>query len=117
MKLHLIVSRIAAAFIFGVFGVWEVVQPAYWIGFVPNFLSTAINPIPLVIVHGIVLTLVGIAFVGNRYVKFAAIVATLLMLQIIIFLFAVAGFNEILVRDMSIMLFTASFIFLPKQSQ
>ena len=111
MKLHFLLVRLAAAFIFGIFGVWEIVQPAYWIGFVPHFLSVAIDSIPLVIIHGIVLVLLAIGFVAKYQVKYVAAIGCLLLLQIIVFLFAVAGFNEVLVRDMAIMFFMASLIF------
>ena len=111
MKLHFLIVRLAAAFIFGVFGVWEIVQPAYWTGFVPHFLSNLIDPIPLVIIHGIVLTLLSIGFILNYRVKYIAFTGCLLLLQIIVFLFAAAGFNEILVRDTAIMLFMSSLIF------
>ena len=111
MKLHFLIVRLAAAFIFGVFGIWEIVQPAYWTGFVPHFLSNQIDPIPLVIIHGIVLALLSIGFILNYHVKYVAIAGCSLLLQIIVFLFAVAGFNEVLVRDISIMLFMSSLIF------
>lgn len=105
-----ILSRGAITFVFTVFGVWEVIQPMYWAAFVPAFV-TALAPVTtLVTIHGIALTLIGIgmAVLKRRAFRIAAVLATLVMLEIVVSLLAVGHFPDILVRDVAILLLAAS---------
>lgn len=100
----------AASFIFLIFGVWELINPQYWVGFVPQFLLT-FYPTILVIIHGIVLTFLGIWIATGKWLRIAAIVGTLVMAQIVISLLVLSGFSDLLVRDVTILLFILSLVF------
>lgn len=107
---HLIV-RLGAAALFLTFGVWEAMQPSYWIGFVPSFASSLADPHFIVVVHGVALLLIGILFATNTAVRYTAVAATLVLLCIVITMYLESGFNDLVVRDGAIAIFVASLMF------
>ncbi len=105
-------ARLGAASIFLTFGIWEIVQPTYWTGFVPQYALTLAPVNTLVIVHGIILVPIGLAFLFlSRYIRYVAIIASLVLISIIFTLAMESGLSDILVRDVSILLFTIALIF------
>lgn len=102
----------AAAFIFIVFGLWEIINPVYWSGFVPSFISKIFSNINLLVqLHGIVLMLVGVCFVFEFKRKIASVLGTLVMLDIVFSLLVESGFSDLLVRDIVITVLIASIFF------
>ncbi len=102
----------ASAFIFIVFGLWEIINPIYWSGFVPSFISKFFSNIGLLVqIHGIILTLIGICFVFGFKRKVASVFGTLIMLDIVFSLFIESGFSDLLVRDLVITILIASIFF------
>lgn len=102
----------AAAFIFIVFGLWEIINPVYWSGFVPSFISKVFSNVNLLVeIHGIVLTLLGICFVFEFKRKIASVLGTLIMLDIVFSLFLESGFSDLLVRDIIITILIVSIFF------
>lgn len=104
------------AFVFFAFGIWEIVQPVYWIGFVPPRIGAFIPPLLLLRVHGAVLIVVALGLAAGWRVrpwpgKLFAIAATAIMASICGSLWLMAGFTDILVRDIAILLFAVSLIF------
>lgn len=106
-----IVSRIALAVIFIGIGIWEIVQPQYWNAFVPAFLSSSISANLLVNVHGVILLIIGLAVLSGAYLRIAAILATLVMLEIIVLLVFESGFTDLLIRDTAVLLLAVALIF------
>lgn len=107
-----IIARFGIFFLFLTFGIWEIVDPSYWIGFAPSFVAKSANALLLVKIHGIILSVIGAGiFFSRRYVKFFAILASLIMIQIVGSLWLASGFTDLLVRDIAILIFTVSLIF------
>ena len=102
----------AAAFIFIVFGFWEIINPGHWSGFVPSFISNIFSNVNILVqIHGIVLTLIGICFVFGFKRKIASVLGTLVMLDIVFSLFLESGLTDLLVRDIVIAILIASIFF------
>ncbi len=106
-----LVSRLGVVFIFVSFGIWEIINPGYWTAFVPQIALMFGDPILLVKIHGLVLTIIGLGILSGFYLRYFAIAGALLMLEIVITLFTESGWSDILVRDIGILLFTISLIF------
>ena len=107
-----IIARFGILFLFLTFGIWEIVNPDYWIGFAPAFIAKSSNAIMLVKIHGIILSMVGAGiFISRRHFRFFAILATVIMIQIVVSLWFASGFSDLLVRDIAILIFTVSLMF------
>ena len=104
------INIVAVAFLFLVFGIWELINPQYWQGFVPSILYS-LNITLLIMIHGAVLSLLGIWILIGKWLKIAAIVGTLVMAQIVMSLIISSGFSDIVVRDFTILLFVLSLAF------
>ena len=100
----------SASFIFLAFGIWEIINPEYWQGFVPSVLFK-FNITLLILAHGIVLAILGAWLLTGKWLKAAAVTGTIIMAQIVISLFLSSGFSDLLVRDFAIMLFVLSLAF------
>ncbi|HLG24867.1 MAG TPA: hypothetical protein VI564_08105 [Candidatus Nanoarchaeia archaeon] len=100
-----------SAFLFLAFGIWELIDPMYWAGFVPPFMSGFLDAKILVLIHGIVLTVLGVWLVIGKWMKYASIVGALVMAQIIVELIVSSGFTDLFVRDFAILLFVLSLYF------
>lgn len=107
-----IIIRFGIFFLFLSFGIWEIIDPNYWLGFAPSFIAKSANALLLVKIHGIALSIIGAGiFFSRRHLKFFAIPATLIMFQIVVSLWLASGFTDLLVRDIAILIFTASLMF------
>ncbi len=103
----LVTLGLAAVFI--PIGVWEIVNPQFWVGFVPTFLTGIATP--LVLVHGAVLTIIGIWALTQWKLRWAGVFATLIMLEITTSLLFESGFSSIWIRDVGILFLAASLMF------
>ena len=114
ISIHYLIARISIAFIFLTFGIWEIIQPAYWTAYLPGFAFNLgfISPDSLLMVHGAVLILLalGLLFL-SRYLRIFASLSALVMLSIVASLIMSTGWDDVLVRDITILLFTISLIF------
>ncbi len=106
-----ILTRLAVAQILIIFGIWEIIQPAYWNSFVPTFVSGFININLFVQLHGIFIIILGIAILIGAYLRISAALAALTILAVIVFLLISSGFSDIIVRDIVIVLAAASLVF------
>ena len=104
-------SRLALASIFIAFGVWEIVQPSFWSYYVPSFLGTFVPIDTLVILHGSILLVIGLAVLLGVYLRVASAMAALMMLFIIADLVSVSGFSDLVVRDIVVLLLAVSLFF------
>lgn len=113
MKLDLVRKWLlvaAVSVVFLGFGVWELVNPQYWVSFLPSFLS-GFAPLVLVRLHGIALVLVAAWLLSGWKLRIAAVFATLLMLEINTSLLIEYGFSDLLIRDVGILLAAAALMF------
>lgn len=106
------IARFGIFFLFLTFGVWEIVSPDYWVGFAPAFIAKSTDILLMVKIHGIILSIIGIGiFLSRRHTKLFAILATIMMIQIVVSLWLASGFSDLLVRDIAILIFAISLIF------
>jgi uncharacterized membrane protein len=111
-KIRHYLATYAVSFIFIIFGIWEIINPQYWAGFVPSFVSRLPGSANfLVQIHGIVLAAAAISLAFDFKRKIAAALGTLMMLGIVISLYIDSGFSTLLIRDIAITLFVASLFF------
>lgn len=107
-----ILTRFGIFFLFLTFGIWEIIDPGYWIGFAPSFIVKSVSALLMVKIHGIILSIIGAGiFFSRRHLKFFAILASLIMIQIVGSLWLASGFTDLLVRDIAILIFAVSLVF------
>ena len=109
-KISRFLASLAISIVFIIFGIWEILQPNYWIGFVPGYASVIMSVTTLVIIHGLVLAILGVWLITGIKKKAAAILSALVMLDIIISV-SEGGFSDVLVRDIGLFILTLSLIF------
>ena len=100
----------SASFLFLAFGIWEIISPKSFVGYLPSFLLTE-NATTFVIIHGMVLTALGIWIITGKWLKAASAVGALMILQIIFDLIVSSGFTDLLVRDIALLMFVLSLAF------
>ena len=105
-----IFTRLGLSVIFIAFGIWEILQPLYWVSFVPTQLGGILSSSLLVTVHGSVLLIVGLAVLLGFYLRIAAFLSILIMFEILITLIIVSGFSDLIIRDI-VVLFLAIALF------
>lgn len=98
-----IVERFGLAFCLLSIGIWEVVRPAYWFGYMPSFLMGRVDMGLVVRLHGIILCLVGAAVLAGIRLRVASGAAVLILLAIAGSLVLESGFSEIFLRDVPIL--------------
>lgn len=106
-----IITRLGISFIFITFGIWEVIDPAYWSGFVPKLVQNFIDLNLVVRFHGIILLILGLGVISGFQTKKFGIASTFIMASIVFSLILNFGFSDILVRDLVILLFASTLIF------
>ena len=107
-----IIARFGIFFLFLTFGIWEIIDPNYWIGFAPSFIAESANALLMIKIHGIVLSIIGAGiFFSGRHVKFFSILSAVIMIQIVLSLWFVSGFSDLFVRDVAILIFAVSLVF------
>ncbi len=105
--LSTILARIALAFCYLGFGIWEIISPKAWTTYLPAFLKT-MNPILLIEVHGIALTVAALGVLSGYFQKFFTAFSVLLLLDICVEIFFQEGFTDIFIRDVSLLLFACA---------
>lgn len=97
--------RWSLAFVFAWFGISEIFNPVYFSGYIPPFVKILpfFNPNLFIRIHGIVLTLLSLCLIFKFKLKLTGIVNILMLVQIIVGLLFISGFNEIVVRDIGLL--------------
>ncbi len=103
--------RLGISFIFLTFGAWEIVEPSYWVSFIPSFVSIVFNPLFATRVHGLILGILGILIFISFRKRIISILSSLILLSVCISVFMLLGFSDILVRDIVIFLCCFSLVF------
>lgn len=98
-------NSLALIFCFLGFGLWEIVKPAYWVGYAPDFASKLGDILLLIRVHGIVLTVIALGILWGRFRVLFTGLAVLILLEILVTVWFAAGFGETFIRDVTIFLF------------
>lgn len=100
-----LVMRISLAFVFGWFGISEIINPVYFSGYVPPFITSLpiFNPNLFIQTHGVVLTLLSLCLIFKFHLRLTGILNILMLMQITGSLLLISGFNEIVVRDIGLL--------------
>jgi uncharacterized membrane protein YphA (DoxX/SURF4 family) len=85
------------------FGYHELVQPALWTGYVPVLASTSSLTVILVLAHGWVLLVLAVALIAGIAPRAAAMVAAILLLEIIVSLIVTGGLSDLILRDVGVL--------------
>lgn len=91
------------AFVVIWFGVNEVIHPENWVSFIPEFADIGIDFSYLVIVHGIVLVLSGLAVAFDWNRRVAAGIIFLMILAVVLSFLSDGGLSSIAVRDIGLL--------------
>ncbi len=98
------------AVVFLSFGIWELIDPSYWSAFVPAFVAQSFNVLLIVRMHGVVLALLGVWLLTDRYMQPAAILSALVLVEIVVSLLIESGFTDLFVRDLGLLLAAGALI-------
>jgi len=97
------VARVSLGLVLGWFGYHELVAPELWTGYVPILAAGSSVTQVLVLAHGWILLVLAVALVAGIVPRFAAAIACLLLLEIVIFLTASAGLSDLVLRDLGVL--------------
>ena len=94
------VLRIGVSLVFLWFGINQVLDPDYFISYLPDFILNFSNPANFVIFNGIFEVIFGILLLLGLFTRLVSIILTLHLFGVIFSL----GYNEISVRDFGLMI-------------
>ena len=92
------VIRYGVALVFLIFGIWQLIDPSSWLGYVPSYVP--FNPTIAVYLNGVVDLLLGALLLIGFLTRIVAIVAALHLAAITSSL----GFNDVMVRDLGLVI-------------
>ncbi len=95
-------ARLLLGLVLAWFGYHELVQPALWTGYVPVLASTSTMAVILVLAHGWVLLVLAVALIAGIAPRAAAMVAAILLLEVIVSLIVTGGLSDLVVRDVGV---------------
>lgn len=95
-------GRILLGVVFAWFGYHELLQPGQWTQYVPVISESSSLAIILVLAHGWVLLVLAAALVAGIAPRVSAALASLLMLEIVIWM-AVTGLSDTALRDVGVL--------------
>ncbi len=107
MKFNL--YSLALGLVFFIFGLWQIINPGYWIAYLPLFLKN-FDPILLFRLNGIFNFIVGLALIFSFY---PLIFSFLAAFHLILVIFSFGIFNDIAIRDFGLLILALA-IFLEK---
>lgn len=82
----------------------EIFHTDSWVALVPDFLTKIVSANKLVIAHGVLLAISGLALIFNFYRRFAAFVLAIMLIQIIYSLTgSLSSLNDVAVRDIGLL--------------
>lgn len=84
------------------FGYHELVQPAPWTGYVPVLDPSSSFAVALVLIHGWVLLVLAVAVFAGVMPRTAAVIAAVLLAEIVISLAIKDGLSDLVLRDVGV---------------
>ena len=99
-----LIMRLALSFVFLWFGISQLINTDYFMGYLPGFLLNTANPTLFVIFNGAAETILGILLAIGLFTRLVALLLALHLISIIISL----GYNDIAIRDTGLMLVTVA---------
>lgn len=98
-----LIGRIATGVVLGCFGFWELTGPGQWTGFVPAVLRAVGPAVLLVLAHGWLLFMLGIAALIDFASPVVSWIAVAVMTEVVLGLVLTSGLTSILVRDLGLL--------------
>jgi uncharacterized membrane protein YphA (DoxX/SURF4 family) len=98
-----VAGRVLLALVLGWFGYHELVRPGLWTGYVQVAPSSSGAAVVLVLIHGWVLLMLAVALLAGIATRVAALIAAVLMLEIVISLTVTAGLSDLTLRDVGVL--------------
>jgi uncharacterized membrane protein YphA (DoxX/SURF4 family) len=94
-------ARVGVGFVFLIFGIWQLINPQGWLGYVPNFiLNSGINPITILLLNGVFDLLIGLGLVLGLFLRIVSLLGIIHLAGISYSL----GWNDVAVRDIGLMI-------------
>ena len=97
------VARVLLGLVLAWFGYHELVQPGLWTGYVPLIQPQSAFAIVLVLAHGWILLMLAVALVAGIMARAAAVVAAVLLLEIVVSLTVTGGLSDLTLRDVGVL--------------
>ena len=102
------IARIGISIVFLIFGIWQIIHPESWFGYLPNFVSNlGFNLNTVVLLNGFLDTFIGIGLIVGIFVRFFSLIAIVHLIGIILSL----GWNDVAVRDIGLLIVLISIFF------
>ena|SRR3989344_6937090 len=102
------IARIGVGFVFLVFGIWQLVSPEGWFGYLPSFvLNTGVSASTFILFNGIFDLVIGLLLILGLFLKVASVLGILHILGIVYSL----GWNDVAVRDIGLLIVLISVLF------
>ncbi|HEY6278892.1 MAG TPA: hypothetical protein VIX86_21475 [Streptosporangiaceae bacterium] len=98
-----VTGRILLALVLAWFGYHELVRPGLWTGYVPAVSPSSSLAIAAVLVHGWVLLVLAVALAAGIATRAAALLAAVLLLEIVISLTLTGGLSDLTLRDVGVL--------------
>jgi uncharacterized membrane protein YphA (DoxX/SURF4 family) len=98
-----VLARVLLGMVLAWFGYHELVRPGLWTGYVPVLSPTSGLAVILVLAHGWVLLLLAVALVAGIAPQAAALVSTVLLLEVVISLTVTGGLSDLTLRDVGVL--------------
>ena len=95
-------ARLALGLVLLWFGIHELLQPSLWTGHVPVIPQSSQVALGLVLFHGWLLSVLGIAIIFGVAPRFAAGISALMLLEIVLSLSVTGGISDIVARDLGV---------------
>jgi uncharacterized membrane protein YphA (DoxX/SURF4 family) len=96
-------ARVLLGLVLAWFGYHELVAPGLWTGYVPVLSATSHLAELLVLAHGWVLLVLAVALIAGVAPRLTAMIASLLLLEIVISLSASGGLSDLVLRDVGVL--------------
>jgi len=93
------ILRYGVGFVFLVFGIWQIISPNYWAGYLPSYtLNFGVSSGLIIFLNGILDLFIGVGIVLGIYLRFFSVLG---ILRILVIIFSL-GWNDVAVRDIGI---------------
>jgi uncharacterized membrane protein YphA (DoxX/SURF4 family) len=96
-------ARVTLGLVLLWFGIHELTQPSLWTGYVPLLSPASKLAIGLVLFHGWVLSVLGVALALGVAPRLAAAASALLLAEIVVSLTVTGGLSDIVARDFGVL--------------
>jgi len=93
------VLRLGVGAIFLTFGIWQLINPTSWIGYISGYVySFGISVSLIIVLNGILDLVIGLSLLSGVGLEFFSLIG---VLRILVIAFSL-GFNDVFVRDIGI---------------